>query len=333
MNTSSWRALTLIGALAALLYGAAPGQAAEPAAPVPAAKLLLRHKAATVTTPDIRRFERDYTRWLGYEVRERGRVSRKLATSWGAPKAAGSRYVLLSPDAARDVFIRAVQARSRSDYRALTTWGWNSIEIVVEQTDAVHARFATSPFKTIGGPANLGGYPSIRAFQVLGPSQEVLYLTAETGDRAKSPLPAPNGAIGRIFIMVLAGPDIDKMNEFYAQTFNLEAGTVRQRPVGVVQNALGLGPEATIGLTTVRLAQHGNLIELDGYPSDAVARRVNKGELPPGIALASFTVPNLDVIALEFVAPPRPHRGQLYAGKRAATAVGPAGELIELIEE
>jgi len=331
--TSPRRAATVIGVLAGLLLCCTPAWAAEPAVDAAAPKLLLRHKAATVTTLDIQRFERDYARWLGYEVRERGRVSRELAASWGTPNATGSRYVLLSPDAAPDVFIRAVQARSRSNYRALTTWGWNSIEIVVEQTDAVHARFAASPFRTIGGPANLGGYPSIRAFQVVGPSQEVLYLTAETGDRANSPLPAPNGDIGRIFIMVLAGPDIDKMNEFYARAFNLEPGTVRQRPVGVVQNALGLGPEATIGLTTIRLAQHGNLIELDGYPSNTGARQVNTDELPPGIAIASFTVPDLDTIALDLIAPPRPQSGQLYGGQRMATAVGPAGELIELIEE
>mgnify|MGYP006333237685 FL=1 len=295
-------------------------------------KLLLRHKLATVTTNDLDSFARDYSRWLNYEVRERGRVPRGLAASWGAPKPAGKRYVLLSPDTAPDVYLRAVETQATTDYRPLTTWGWNSIEIVVDKPDALHATLTDSPFKTIGSPAPLGAYPSIRAFQVVGPSNEVLYLTAETGDRSKSPLPEPGGAVGRIFIMVVAGPDIEKMRAFYAQAFKLESGPARQVPVRVVQNALGLPSDAAIGLTTARLAEHGNLLELDGYPASTGARQHAEGTLPPGIALVSFEVRDLDAIELEFISPPRRQPGQAYAGKRVATAIGAAGELIELIE-
>ena len=194
-------------------------------------------------------------------------------------------------------------------------------------------RLRDSPFAIIGEPAPLGGYPSIRAFQVRGPSSEVLYLTAETGDRSKSPLPPPGGPVGRVFIMVVASASIEQQVDWYASHFDLARNPIRQRTVGVLQRAQGLSSDATLPLTTARLAQPGNLIEFDGYSESARPRSVVNGELPPGIALASMTVRSLDALKLEFISPPRKQRGLAYGGRRAATARGPGGELLELIEE
>lgn len=311
--------------LCVLFVATLPYAAAEPA--------LQRIRVATVTTTNLAAFERDYSRWLGYEVRERGRVSRQLARNWGTPAMAGREYLLMSSQAAPDVFIRAVRAkRTPSGFAPLMTHGWNAIEIIVDNPDATYAKLQGSPFRVIGEPAPLGGYPSIRAFQVVGPSGEVLYLTAETGDRSKSILPLPGGEVGRIFIMVVAGPDIDALLDFYSAKFQMTRGTARMRTVGVIKRAQGLGDEAT-PLATMRLAQHGNLIEFDGYSGKATPRPANRGELPPGIATTSFAVKSLDALALDWVSPPTKLDGLAYGGKRAATVRGPAGELVELIEE
>lgn len=307
------------------LAAAGSATAAEP--------LLQRFRAATITTDVPAAVERDYTRTLGYVVRERGRVPRDLARSWGAPKSAGQPYVLMSPDAAPDVFVRVVGAPRTPGYRPLTTYGWNAIEIVVDDTDATYAKFANTPFRVIGEPANLSGYPSIRAFQVEGRAQEVLYLTSETGDRTRSPLPPPNGPIGRIFIMVVAGPEPQKLVDWYADSFGMARGTLRDRPVGVLQRAQGLPPDRLLPLTTMRLAQQGNLLELDGYSENATQRPVRRGQLPPGVAITTMSVRNLDDIRLPFITPPQARDGALYGGRRAATARGPAGELVELVEE
>ena len=322
--------------LAAVLAAAGASAQAEP--------LLQRFRVATISAPDLGRVEQDYGRYLDYRVRERGRVAAELAQSWGAPRMAGRPYVLMSSDAAPDVYVRAVRSTAARQYRPLTTWGWNAIEIVVDDTDGTYRRFTTGlpaaniPFKVIGEPANLSGYPSIRAFQVEGRSREVLYLTSETGDRSKSPLPPPNGPIGRVFIMVVAGPDVDAMVDWYASTFNLLKNPVRQRPVGVLQRAQGLPPDRTLPLTTMRLAQQGNLLELDGYSEVGKPRAVRRGELPPGVAITTMSVRNLDEIRLDektqrFIAAPRVHAGLAYGGRRSATLRGAAGELVELVEE
>ncbi|MCP5339776.1 MAG: hypothetical protein H7A14_09700 [Sinobacteraceae bacterium] len=301
--------------------------------PAQAAPLLQRFRVATIATSDLAQVEKDYGRYLGYTVRERGKVSPALAASWDAPRASGRPYVLLSSDTHPDVFIRAVRTPAVKGYRPLTTYGWNSIEIVVDDTDATYARFQGSPFKVIGEPANLKGYPSIRAFQVEGRSGEVLYLTSETGDRSRSPLPAPGGPIGRVFIMVLAGPDIQAMVDWYNNAFGLTAGAIRPSPIGVVQRAQRLPADHGTPLTTMRLAQQGNLFELDGYTPPATARLRHPGELPPGVAITTVSVPSLDALKLPFITPPAVQDGLAYGGRRSATVRGAAGELLEIVEE
>lgn len=309
----------------ALLALGVPSAWAEPVAQ--------RFRAATITAPDIAAVEGDYRRYLGYVARERGRITAAQARSWMSPRTAGRPYVLLSPDAAPEVFVRVVQGPRVARYRPLTTWGWNAIEIVVDDTDATYERFRGGPFRVIGEPANLSGYPSIRAFQVEGRAREVLYLTSETGDRARSPLPAPDGPVGRIFIMVVAGSEPQRLVDWYAGAFGLPRGKLQDRPVGVLQRAQGLPPERLLPLTTTRLAQHGNLIEIDGYSENAGERPRKPGHLPPGVAMTTMSVRSLDAVRARFLTEPTVLDGLLYGGRRSATVRGPAGELIELIEE
>jgi catechol 2,3-dioxygenase-like lactoylglutathione lyase family enzyme len=305
------------------------------AGPVPQPQLL-RIRMATFAAADLDVVERDYGRWLGYKVRERGLISAELARSWGAPRAEGRGYLLMSSDAASGVFIRAVQASPAAlalPYRPLQTHGWNGIEIIVDDADGLHAKLKGSPFRVIGEPAALGAYPSIRAFQVVGQSGEVLYLTAETGDRSRSLLPLPNGEVGRIFIMVVGGPDIEALLDFYTTPFGLTRNTPRSVPVGVLIRAQSLAPGAGLPLTTARLAEHGNLIELDGYSANAGPRPTPEGDLPLGIVSTSFAVRKLDAFKFDWLSAPQRLPGLAYGGSNAASVRGPAGEWVELIEE
>ena len=69
---------------------------------------LKRITMATFTSADLAGVERDYSRWLGYQVRERGTISAELAKAWAAPGAQGKRYLLLSSEPSPDVFIRVI---------------------------------------------------------------------------------------------------------------------------------------------------------------------------------------------------------------------------------
>lgn len=329
MSQSLHRRL-ILGAALALTAIAAAAQTPPPA-PTPAVMpLITRIKMATVGAPDLKKIESMYGEWLGYKVSERGKVSEAMAESWGAPKAKGKPYIVMHSEGTDDVFIRAVQTDAVPGYKAMTTYGWNSIEILVQSPDAVYEKLSKSPFVHVGGPKNLNPpFDSIRATQFKGPAEEILYLTADLGDPAKSPLLPAKSFIDRPFIMVLAGPDAEAMSKFYMETFLMKGGAPRPTTIDIVAKAQGLPPETTIMLGLARAAEKANNIEIDGYPPGATKRPRAPGQLPPGVAMASFSVNSLDGLKVNFIAPP----AKLYGEMRAATFIGPAGELTELIEE
>jgi len=301
------------------------------AADYPAA-LLQRIKMVTVSAPDLAAAETLYTKWLGHTVAERGKISAALAASWGAPKMAGRRFVSFRPESGVDVYIRAVQSDAVAEYEQRRTTGWNAIEIIVDDVHALAEKLKQSPYEILGGPRPLGGggLASIHAMQIVGPSKEVLYLTCETGDRQKSNLPIPKSFVDRPFIMILAGTDYAAMEKFYMGRLGLVAGGKYPSPVkGGVWNGFPVPEDFVFTLGVVRFAEKGNSIELDGYPASVPQRPQRAGHLPPGIAMSSFSVRSLDALDLPYIKPPAAH----YGKTRAATFVGPAGELVELIEE
>jgi hypothetical protein len=325
-------AAATFGLLALSPAGFAQTAPATPAAaPAPAVTpLLTRIKMATIGAPSVDEIAKLYGEWLDYKVVETGKVSEGMAKSWGAPKAAGKNFIVMNSVGTPDVYIRAVQTDAVSGYKAMTTLGWNSIEILVEDPDKVYAKLAKSPFKHIGGPKNLNPpFNSIRATQFIGPAEETLYFTAEQGDFAKSPLPPAKSFIDRPFIMVLAGTDADALVKFYMDTFLMRGGPPNPTTIDIIAKAQGLPADHQFKLGLVRAAEKGNNIEIDGYPATAKPRQRAEGQLPPGVAMTSFNVNSLDGLKVNFIAPP----AKLYGEKRAATFIGPAGELTELIEE
>ena len=293
---------------------------------------LSRFVGATMGAPDLAAFETAYVDWLGYRVRERGTIAADLAASWGLPAMAGRPYLVLTSEGADDVHIRAVETAAVPGYRPLTTFGWNACEIIVDDVHAMAARLAASPFIRLDGPNPLQFMPSIHAMQLVGPAGEVLYLTCETGDRAASILPSPRAAIDRPFILVVAGADFERMVGWYRDRFDLRPRPIRDAKVGIVQRAQGLAADAMMKLTTLGLADHGFLIELDGYPATCASRDAVPGMLPPGNAMASFEVDDIALVADVAIGPPVLRDGAAYGGRLCCAAIGVAGELVEFVE-
>jgi hypothetical protein len=133
--------------------------------------------------------------------------------------------------------------------------------------------------------------------------------------------------------MVLAATHPRHTLDWYAEKFSLRPGALRARPNEMINRAQNIAAGTALPIATARLAEHGNLIEFDGYSANATLRQTLPGELPPGVAMTSFSVTDLDAFELEWISPPAVRAGVGYAGRRAATTRGPDGELIELIEE
>lgn len=312
-----------------MLAAGARGLSAQTPADGP---LLTRYRIATIGAPDLAAVEKMYTADLGLSVREKGRVSDATAASWSAPKSAGRPYILLSSDTSRDVYIRAVEVDPVPGYKALNTVGWNAIEIIIKDIDTLHKKLKQSKFRFIGEPAPLGRYPTIVAMQVIGPAEEVLFLTTETGDASKSSLPVAQSMVDRVFIMVGAAGDLPAMRDWYSGNFNMKPNVINDSGWDVTRQLQGRPVGDKFTTTLLYLKNHGNIMQLDGYPAPAQARPRAPGQLPPGVAMTSFAVPSLDALKVKFLSPPAKLDGAAYNGRRAATAIGAGTELAEFIE-
>ncbi|MBL8643481.1 MAG: VOC family protein [Rhodospirillaceae bacterium] len=295
--------------------------------------LLKRIKIATIAVPDLDEATALYKQWLGYKAIAQGKITADHARLWGAAAMTGRRFATMQPASKTDVYIRAVEIDRVANYRPMTTWGWNAVEVIAEDPEKLHLKLAKSPFYIVGKPRRLKGYPTICATQVRGPGNEILYLTADLGNPGTGLLPKPGAAVGRPFIMVVASGNITNTQKWYCDTFKMKRNPINGNPVDIIQTAQGLPPSHEFPLTVASLAEHGNLLEMDGYPALTGPRPCHHGQLPPGVAMTSFGVKSLEAFKLKWLSDPVTLKGPGYEGKRAACVVGPAGEILELIEE
>lgn len=294
---------------------------------------------ATITADDVDRVAAPYVKDLGYVIGQRGTVSADQAAVWGAPAHAGKPFLVMNPASGDPCFIRLVQSAPVPGYKAMTTLGWHSLEITVESCDAIppHLARQKTQFRTVGDPHDLGvSTPSakpIRAMQVVGLAEEVLYLTEIPTNGSKPHLPNAKSFIDRIFIVPLAAPNMDTTRDWYIRNFaEVKKGIeARNIPMKLIATAMGLGDSMRMAICTVVMPGK-SLIEIDDMPPGTKARPRSKDSLPPGIATMSFKVDSLDRVKLPFIAPPRAIKEAPYDGKRVGVVVGSATELIELVE-
>jgi catechol 2,3-dioxygenase-like lactoylglutathione lyase family enzyme len=284
----------------------------------------------TLGVPDVAVMEQAYAEWLGYTAAAHGKIDKELATVWDAPAMVGRPYVLMQPESKEKIYLRFVQVAPAPGYVPMKTFGWNAIEIMVQDPDALATRLAKSgsPFQIIGQPRPLGPNSPIRAMQVVGPAQEVLYLTRFPGPDGR---PTARTFVDRPFILIDGGPQLETLQDFYGKQFGATVGAAAQARMTVLNKAHGFDIETTHPLAVARLSPQYS-IEMDGYPETATARPTHKGELPPAIASVSFEVDSLDAVKVPLLAPAHAIKAQPYGGRRVATVRGPAGELIELVE-
>jgi hypothetical protein len=284
----------------------------------------------TMTAPDLAAVEAAYVSYLKYRVADRGQVSEILAAVWDTPRMIGRDFILMQPESGAGVYLRFVQADPVEGYAPMKTFGWNATEILAQDPDALAEQLADSPFEILGAPKNLSDTSPIRAMQVVGPANEVLYLTRIPPEGAGTLSPAET-FVDRTFIMVLGGPEMESLREFYNQVFAMPVGEPFGARVRLLSRAHGLDLETLHPLAMASLPKDFG-IELDQYPPSATTRPQRFGELPPGIAMVGFRIASLAPVEDYLISEPLVVESAPYDGRRVGLVRGPAGELIELIE-
>jgi catechol 2,3-dioxygenase-like lactoylglutathione lyase family enzyme len=285
----------------------------------------------TATVPDLDGALADYRDRLGLRVVEQGLVSADLAASWGCPGVNCARMATLQPSSAAPCMVRLVEQPLAPGFRPTTTFGWAAFEITVQDVFGWPARLAGSGFDVIGPPREIPGMPYFVAMQMLGRGREMIYLNEVREDTPISDLPAARSPVDKIFIVILATPDRPQTMRWYADHLGLEEAGDYTIPYTMISRAFGLPLDT---LHSLSMAQVGRLpiIEIDDYPPQAARRFCEPGMLPPGNAMVTLGVDTLEGRGLDFITPPVRRDGPAYGGRRTASVIGSAGELLELVE-
>ena len=285
----------------------------------------------TITTPDLDRALADYRDRLGLKVVEQATLPADLTASWATPASTGARFATLQPTSGAPCFLRLVEQPTPPGFKPTRTFGWAAFEITVQDVYGWPAKLAGSGFDIIGPPKEIEGLPYFVAMQMTGRGREMIYLNEVRQNTPSSDLPKAASPVDHIFIVILACADRPGALDWYADKVKLDIGGSYTIEYTMINKAFTL-PDGQ--QSTITMVQKGRLpiIEVDGYPDTATVRRGPADALPAGNAIVTLAVDSLDALALDWITPPAVRDGPMYAGRRAATVRGPAGELLELIE-
>jgi catechol 2,3-dioxygenase-like lactoylglutathione lyase family enzyme len=289
-------------------------------------------RAATLTVADLARAIGNYQTYFDYAVVEQGALPADLAVSWDAPASEGLAYAILKPASGADIYLRLIEQPPVPGYTALRSYGWNAIEICVQDVLAANARMEGSPFEIIGPPREIDGLPAIYPMQVKGPDEEIVYLTQIRDDLPAFDLPRAAAPIDKLFILVLGCRDMKASLDWMVRHCGLAIGRDEMEIVyTMLAKAYGTPMEELHKISTMI---HGRdvFLELDQYPGAAIERPRHPGMLVPGCAVGTLWHPDFDALPGPWITPPVRREGPIYQGKRAATMKDPDGALIEIVE-
>ena len=182
--------------------------------------------AVTITTSDLNRIVEVYEKFLKYRVTKTGQITPKESSAWNADLLTNTDYVVVQPEKSDDFSFRFIHQPDQSNYIAFESTGWNAAELIVEDVDELAVELENSPFKIIGAPADLSFTKDIRAMQVIGPANEILYLTQFKKNVPEFDSPKPRCSVDQTFIVILAGKSLDEMQDYFHNNFGLAKATI-----------------------------------------------------------------------------------------------------------
>ena len=133
--------------------------------------------------------------------------------------------------------------------------------------------------------------------------------------------------LGRIKAATVGCTDVSNVSSYYETLLYyrvVEQGTISPGLAVSWGTPMSIGCRYTVLQPATGAAVFVRLVEIDGIDGF-------RG-LPPGVAMATFTVPDLDALDLGYITPPGEYDGVVNDGQRSAVFMGPVGELVELVE-
>lgn len=280
----------------------------------------------TLTCQDLEAHLPKYCEHLHLDIAQSGEVSGELADLWQAPALAGAPMVLLA-NKLGEPWLRIVEDTTAERLEPMRFHGWMSLEVSVQNVDALAEALASSPFNVLRPPADLDISDQLRACQVEGPCGELFYFTEIKGPTPGFDLQPARSPVDKIFIPVLCTPSRQASGEFYGQLAKVQPSYF-DTVVTVVNQSWGLPLDTRHPLATVGL-DGANVIEIDELTS--AQDRPLSGHVPSNIASISFAISASQAEQVDWVSPPREINCAPYDGRKVGLVKGAAGEWAELV--
>lgn len=237
----------------------------------------------------------------------------------------------MQPSSGADIFIRFIEQPAVEGFKALRSYGWNAIEICVQDVLAANERMEGSPFEIIGPPREIDGLPAIHPMQVKGPDEEIVYLTQIKSDLPAFDLPRAESPIDKLFILVMGCSDMRASNNWMEKHVGVEMGRDMEIVYTMLAKAYDL-PEQDMHVISTMIHGRDVFLELDQYPEAAIDRPQHAGMLVPGCAIGTLWHPEFDTLKGPWITEPVVRDGPIYKGKRVGTMKAPDGTLVEMVE-
>jgi len=299
--------------------------------------------AQTVVTADLERALAAWTETLGWEVAERRRSRGELAELWDIDEAAyPEAAIVVSPGTARG-FIRLVQGPEDDTSGSFHHPGPFNAELLCRDVDELHERLAGSAdFERLCEPTtyDLGstGGACSRSFATRGPGGAGIFFTTYLSVPPPRQLPVCEHLVGPMFNAACAVRDGAAMELFWESILGANRRLEGRIASPAINRILDLPADWGFHMVVYK-GEGDGLVEIDVHEHDLPEGFGSPtGRLKPGnsfLTLETRDLPSLmerAAAAGRVRAPARPLAAYPYDGRRAGLLVGPADELVEIVE-
>ncbi len=228
---------------------------------------LQRLQRGSVIVPNLQAACAAYERFLGQQVLRKDTFSVARAVLWDAKHLAGCPTAVLAASSSEKPWLELIEAPFARPIAPLQRPGWLALEVCVEDVDRLRDSLGdNSPFRVIGEPADLAISDHIRAMQVVGPANEVLYLTEVKAPLPPFKLPLAAYPVDHLFIAVLGSQSLDEAVQAYR--FLAEQEALRfDTKITVLSRANQLPDDHQHPAATIQLPE-STLFEIDQLPQN-----------------------------------------------------------------
>jgi hypothetical protein len=165
-----------------------------------------------------------------------------------------------------------------------------------------------------------------------GPCGELLYFTRILPGGSRYGMKQARCAVDRPFIVTVAGTSTAAMADFYGRVLGMRIMPPMNFINGILAHACGVPPDTVFPTTVSPVPGRRFLVEMDECPPGLPPRPRRDGQLPPGMAMVTAEVADLDAVPAPFRGPLTAVDGPGYGGRRVGVIEGGAGEWLELVE-